>query len=315
MKQVKTTKQSEGMKWDMKRKQWIACTACALLLATALPMSAVAEDVIASATPQAGMTAQAQPLQARRGGRSDFRVPGKMGSPTQGNSLSSLTEAQKTAYQQALTAYQAAEDEALAQLVGGGILTQGEADEYTAQRASQQALHELDQSQWTQEQGQAFMNAMQKTGEERAAALAALVTGGQLTQAQTDALTAQSAQNWDNLWAKLANLTDDVTRDTLDALEHAQLTFEQTLTRAGIQGKGHGFMIHMGGMGNMGGIGRMGGMMGRMGGEDGMNDMGGRNSGNGMNGPNGEGAARHGQEQGAQGENPQTPSQPNTNRR
>lgn len=231
----------------------IATLGGALALAVALPLGALAE-VAEPTTPTAQAASQAASnmgiganprmpqaptLAARSGfGIRDFGI---------GTGTGNLTEAQKAAYQDALNAYVAAEDEQLANLVGAGVLTQDEADACKAQRANRQLLGEIDMSNWSSDQMTALKEAFAKPDEERAQALAALATVGQLTQAQADALNAL-ADGQASVWQQISGQTDDATLDALDAMQHAQLSYMQALERAGIGGD-------RGGKGGIGGWG------------------------------------------------------------
>lgn len=105
---------------------------------------------------------------------------------------SQLDDQQKQVYDKALSDYAAIEDQALAALVAAGDVTQQDVDSFTRMRATQGAMASMETDKWTDDQQQAFQSAMAAQGDDRASAFAALVSSGQLTQAQADAFSAMS---------------------------------------------------------------------------------------------------------------------------
>ena len=263
----------------------------ALVLAVAIPIAALAEAATQTTTADTTTANTATVMTGRmngRGGMGGYGMGG-MGLGCYGVDTSSFTEEQKTAYDRAVALYEQVEDSVLADLVTTGVVAQADVDTYVAQRASQKSLGELDQSAWTADQYKAFYEANAKTGDDRKAAMQALVDAGQLTQAQADAL---SVLGQSNLWTKVMQNADtnSAIQTALSTLRQARQTMNKSLSDAGIttMGKGGmGFGMGMGkggmnggclddgsGMGMQGnGRGRMngqngnrGGMMGRMGG-------------------------------------------------
>ena len=98
-----------------------------------------------------------------------------------------LTDEQKSMYDQALTDYAATEDKCLNELVAAGDITQEAVDAFITMRQTQGAMASLDMASWDQAQQQAFQAAMTAEGDERTSAFDALVSSGQLTEAQADA--------------------------------------------------------------------------------------------------------------------------------
>ena len=210
-----------------KRKMKWGAGLLALVLAVSIPVLAMAE------------AAPAAQSMMGRGGRC-------YGLGGYGLNVSSLTDEQKTTYSNAVALYEQVEDKVLADLVAAGAVTQADVDAYNALRANEKSLAELDPSSWSADQYKAFYEANEKTGDERAAAMQALVTAGQLTQAQADAL---SAENQDNLWAKVSQNagTNSAIQTALETMRQARRTLMSSLRAAGIQGMGKGGMF--GGMG------------------------------------------------------------------
>jgi hypothetical protein len=248
---------NRGMKWGV--------ALLALAMAVMIPFMALAEQADQAATADAAAPAAAAEAPASatafgpmdgRGGRG-FGMMGGYGLDT-----SSLTEAQKTAYDSALALYEQVEDAVLADLVSAGVVAQADVDAYVAQRAAEKSLTELDQSGWTAEQYKTFYEANAKTGDDRVAAMQALADAGQLTQAQADAL---SAQGQSDLWSKIAqnSNTNSAIQTAISTIRQARQTLNSTLSDAGITGMGKGGMggglgMRMGGMGMRDGNGNSG---------------------------------------------------------
>jgi hypothetical protein len=92
---------------------------------------------------------------------------------------------------------------------------------------------DFDPSGWTAQQYKAYYEANAKTGDERKAAMQALVEAGQLTQVQADALCAQAQGN---LWATIQKNagTNSAIQTALSTMRQAQRTLSSTLKKAGI---------------------------------------------------------------------------------
>lgn len=228
----------------------IGATLTALALALTLPVMAMAQTVAATADATGGATVQAGPStgnqpsmgnQPNRGNQSGAQnQPGSGSQPDMGIQpdtldLSTLTEAQRTTYDNAIALYWQIEDAVLADLVASGTVAQADVDAYRALREGRQALAELDQSGWTAAQYKAYYEAMQQTGDARTAAMQALADAGQLTQAQANALAAQGEGN---LWRTLEQnrATNSNIQTALRTLQQARQALNQTLRSAGISG-------------------------------------------------------------------------------
>lgn len=227
--------------WSMKWGSMIL----ALALAAMVPFAAFAETATGAAT-----TADASaPKQQQR-----FEGNGRMRGGDFGAMLdvSTLTEEQKAVYDKAVTLYEQVEDAVLADLVTASVVTQADVDTYQANRTAEKALTAIDQSAWTAEQYKAYYEATQKTGDERTAALQALVDAGQLTQAQADA---ENSDHQSSLWDSiLQNATTNTAIQTaLGTMRQARQTLGKTLRDAGISGLGMGMF---GGRGRDGAFGQ-----------------------------------------------------------
>lgn len=205
-----------------------------LTLAAMLPLAGLAQaaasavDATASATmPQNGQQNQQGAMQGGPGGGASKR--------TGSLDLSTLTEEQRATYDSALTLYRQIEDAVLADLVAAATVTQADVDAYVAMRDAAGPLGELDMSAWTAAQYKAYYEALQKTGDDRTAALDALVTAGQLTQAQANAINGVNAND---LWKTLAKnaRTNSTIKTAMETLRLAEKTLRQTLRDAGING-------------------------------------------------------------------------------
>ena len=156
-----------------------------LVLAISIPFTSLAETspqaLATTADTTTSATVHVQSLSRGSSGRmiGDYNVD-----------TSSLTDEQKTAYESALALYEQVEDAVLSDLMAASIVAQADVDAYTALRAAQKSLSDLDQAAWSAEQYKAFYEANTKTGDKRKAAMQALADAGQLTQAQADALSA-----------------------------------------------------------------------------------------------------------------------------
>ncbi|MEA4899618.1 MAG: hypothetical protein VB067_08795 [Christensenellaceae bacterium] len=231
---------------------------CALALAVALPIAALAEAANQTTDPSdAAMLAAADDTGAVAYGRKYGRGVADgygMGYCGCGYGLDtgSLTDEQKAAYDSALSLYEQVEDAVLADLITAGIVNQADVDAYMAQRASCKSLAELDQSAWTAEQYKAFYEANAKSGDDRRAAMQDLADAGQLTQAQADAL---SAQGQSDLWIKIAQNanTNSTIQNAIATLRQARRTLNGSLRDAGMTNMGRGGMGR-GGMGIRGGM-------------------------------------------------------------
>lgn len=182
-----------------------------------------------------------------------------------GLNKASLTEAQKTAYDEAMALYESVEDSVLADLTEAGVVAQADVTAYQDQRAACRSLVELDPSAWDADAYKAYYEAVQLTGDARTAALQALADAGRLTQAQADALNAQGQSD---LWSRLAQNTgtNSVIESAMTTLRQARQTLNNTLSAAGIQGTGMGLGMGLGmGKGSNGQGNRVGGKGGRNG--------------------------------------------------
>ena len=254
----------------------------ALTLAAMLPLTALAEattdtaaaDATGAATTQAGS-----------------------GMPQQGMDMQidqTLTADQQTAYDAALALYRQIEDAVLADLVAAGSVTQTDVDTYTAQREVSGALDELDTTAWTAQQYKAYYEALQKTGEERTAAVQALADAGQLTQAQADALNGNGTNDlWQSLTSNVS--TNTAVQTAVETLRQASQTLHKTLRDAGINGLAKSDSI-----GSLGQNGAAGGMR-QQDGQQGMPGNAGGQSGNMGNNQDSGNTGRSGQNNGTQG--------------
>ncbi|HNW85398.1 MAG TPA: hypothetical protein PLP25_09095 [Candidatus Limiplasma sp.] len=212
------------------RNKNLAATALAVLLAAAIPFAAMAETATGTATAAADATSTAT-SQAMTGNAMGFGRGQGRGAVD----LSSLTDDQKTVYNNAVSLYEQIEDAVLADLVNAGVVTQADVDSYTALRKAEKSLSDMDQSAWTAAQLKAYYEATQKTGDDRKAAMQALADAGQLTQDQADAL---SAENQTNLWATIQqnSSTNTAIQTALSTMQQAREAMTQTLRSAGING-------------------------------------------------------------------------------
>lgn len=210
----------------------------ALVLAMVIPMTVFAEtaDATASATmgPSGVMAGQAN---GNRTGDRPMDGRGRMNADGQGIyglDTSTMTEAQKTAYDTAIAQYETTEDAVLAELVTAGKLTQEQVDAHKAHRAAQKMMGSIARATWTQAQSDALDDAYAKTGDERVQALQALVTAGQLTQEQADVLAAGEQSD---LWQTAFQNDEDTALETaLDTMRAARDTMQDALRDAGILG-------------------------------------------------------------------------------
>lgn len=205
----------------------------ALTLAAMLPLMALAEAATDTAAADATGAATAQ-----TGGGMPQQGGGMRGQGMGMQSSQTLTADQQTAYDAALALYRQVEDAVLADLVATGTVTQADVDAYTAQREASgelDGLDGLDTSTWTALQYKAYYEALQKTGEERTAAVQALADAGQLTQAQAEALTSNGT---DGLWQRLTSNagTNTAVQTAVETLHQASQTLRKTLRDAGING-------------------------------------------------------------------------------
>lgn len=221
-----------GMNAPKSRRKGAALLAIAI--AAVMPLAALAETTnqeSGTADATAGATVQTMPIGR---GSYGFTYGGKL-------DTSSLTDAQKAAYDSAVTLYEQVEDAVLSDLVSAGVLAQTDVDHHISLRAAQKALSSLVKTSWTAQQYKAYYEANAKTGDEREAAMQALAESGQLTQDQADAL---SAQGQSGLWAKLLQNagTNTAIQTAFSTLRQANSTFIRTLQEAGIQGLGREMM-------------------------------------------------------------------------
>ena len=205
-----------------------------LTLAAMVPLAALtqtaasAADATSSATtPQSGPQASQGGAQGGTGGGGAKRINAL--------DLSTLTEEQRATYDSALSLYRQIEDAVLADLVAAGAVAQTDVDAYVASRDASGSLGELDMTAWTAAQYKAYYEALQKTGDDRTAALDALVAAGQLTQAQANAINGANASD---LWKSLAKnaRTNSAIKTALGTLQQAEQTLRKTLRDAGIKG-------------------------------------------------------------------------------
>lgn len=208
-----------------------------LVLAISIPFTSLAETspqaLATTADTTTSATVHVQSLSRGSSGRmiGDYNVD-----------TSSLTDEQKTAYESALALYEQVEDAVLSDLMAASIVAQADVDAYTALRAAQKSLSDLDQAAWSAEQYKAFYEANTKTGDKRKAAMQALADAGQLTQAQADAL---SAQGQSDLWTKVAQnaSTNSIIKTAISTMQQARQKFTSSLRDAGITGVGKGGMF------------------------------------------------------------------------
>ncbi len=218
-------------------------TVLAVALAVMIPFAAFAQAP-ADTTTTTDTTADTTTAQTTVPNRGMGGMPSGGGAGAFGNGttdVSSLTDDQKTVYSEAVALYEGVEDQVLGDLVTAGVVTQADADAYTALRAAEKTLDDLDMSDWTAEQYKAYYEANAKTGDERKAAMQALADAGQLTQEQADALAAQGEDDlWDTLSANAQ--TNSAIQQALSTMQQARATLRQTLREAGISlgGTGNG---------------------------------------------------------------------------
>ncbi len=222
----RNTKQK--MKWGAALVALVLAVPVFAMAETAAQTPALAAQTATAADSTASTATRAQPMDH---GRCGFGLGGY------GLNISSLTDKQKAAYLSAVALYEQVEDKVLQDLVTAGVVTQADVDAYATLRANVKSLAELDQSAWTADQYKAFYEANEKTGDKRTAAMQALVTAGQLTQAQADAL---SARGQDNLWTKISKNagTSPAIQSAIQTMRQARKTLVSSLSTAGIQGKG-----------------------------------------------------------------------------
>ncbi len=225
------------------RKAKRGVTLVAVTMAVMIPFAAFAQT-----TTEAAVTADTT-TQATTPGRNMGGMSGNNGSFSMGTvDTSTLTDEQKTVYEQALTLYEGVEDQVLADLVAASVITQADVDTYTALRAAEKTVTDLDQSAWTAAQYKAYYEANAKTGDERKQAMQVLADAGQLTQEQADALGAQGENDlWNTISANAG--TNSAIQQALSTIQQARGTLQETLHNADIYTSGFG-----GGMGGgMGG--------------------------------------------------------------
>lgn len=228
------------MMFQLSNKRWVKTSAVlvALMLAAVLPMSALAEtstDATTSATTGAANAPSAMQGPGRAGGFGGPGMNNGTGSSMGNQSFdeTTLTDDQKAVYEKAKALYEQIEDAVLADLVSEGVVAQADVDLYKSQRASEESMTALDQSSWTAEQFKAYYEASSKSGDERKSAFQALVSAGQLTQAQADALC---PENQENLWTQLrANeSTNSAIQLAVSTMNQARQAYQQSLRDAGI---------------------------------------------------------------------------------
>ena len=154
---------------------------------------------------------------------------------------SALTEEQKSTYTSAVSLYEQVEDAVLSDLVTAGVVAQADVDNYIVLRAAEKSIASLDQSSWSAQQYKAYYEAKAKTGDDRTAAMQALVEAGQLTQAQADSL---SAQGHSSLWTAVQKNagTNSAIQTALSIMQQAKRTLSSTLKDVGITGLNKGLM-------------------------------------------------------------------------
>lgn len=162
---------------------------------------------------------------------------------------SRLSQDQLAAYQQAKADYEAIEDQQLVNLVGAGVITQSEMDEYQQQRGQPREIpsgqrNMNDGVQLTDAQREALMAAMQSDNREQA--IANLVAQGVLSQEQVDAMSQipqgmpdgqMGGQSGGSLWGKVqqASGTNTAAQIAVNNIQVATANMQQALTNAGIQ--------------------------------------------------------------------------------
>lgn len=204
-----------------------------LTLIAMLPLTGLAQAGASAADATSSATTPQNGPQTQQGGSQG----GTGGGAKRINALdlSTLTQEQRATYDSALTLYRQIEDAVLADLVAAAAVTQTDVDAYVAMRNASGSLGELDMSAWTAAQYKAYYEALQKTGDDRTAALNALVAAGQLTQTQADAINGTNASD---LWENLAQnaRTNSAIKTALGTLQQAEQTLRKTLRDAGING-------------------------------------------------------------------------------
>jgi hypothetical protein len=225
-------------------------TLVAVTMAVMIPFAAFAQT-----TTEAAVTTDAT-TQATMQGRNmggNGGMPGNNGAFSMGTvDTSTLTDEQKTVYEQALALYEGVEDQVLADLVAASVITQADVDTYTALRAAEKTVTDLDQSAWTAAQYKAYYEANAKTGDERKQAMQALADAGQMTQEQADALGAQGENDlWNTISANAG--TNSAIQQALNTIQQARSTMQETLRNADITTSGFGGGMGDGMGGGMGG--------------------------------------------------------------
>ncbi len=219
--------QSKGMRRIGKLLLVLTLAAMVPLVGLAQAGASAADATSSATTPQNAPQAPQSGGQGSTGGGGAKRISAL--------DLSTLTEAQRATYDSALTLYRQIEDAVLADLVAAGVVAQTDVDAYVTMRDASGSLGELDMTAWTAAQYKAYYEALQKTGDDRTAALNALVAAGQLTQAQANAINGANANDlWKNL-AKNAR-TNSAIKTALGTLQQAEQTLRKTLRDAGING-------------------------------------------------------------------------------
>ncbi len=208
--------------------------ALALALAAVGPMmtEAQAADATSSATvPKGGGGGSQSAPQSTGGSKSTsqkaaatFDVKVEFGA---------MTEEQKAVYDKALALYRGIEDAVLADLVTAGSATQADVDAYKLMRDAATQLDALDTGAWTAAQFKAYYEALQLKGDERKAALQALVDAGQLPQAVANVLSGDKVAD---LWRTLRKNSrkDAAVQTALSTMTMARDAFIRTLRDAGI---------------------------------------------------------------------------------
>ena len=219
----------------------------AVIVAVLLPFSSLAETASVNSNTATDATTQATAPNAQDGnGMENTPSEGGKGmgnSPAQaGNApamtdytvdTSNLTDEQNTIYTQAVTLYEQVEDEVLSDLVTAGVVAQADVDTYTALRAAQKTLTDIDKTAWTAQQYKAYYEANAKTGDDRKTAMQALADSGLITQAQADAL---ASENESSLWSTISKNaeTNSEIQTALSTMRQAAQTMSETLKNAGI---------------------------------------------------------------------------------
>ena len=134
----------------------------AVIVAVLLPFSSLAETASVDSNTATDATTQATAPNAQggngmennssQGGKGMGNAPAQAGNaPAMTNytvDTSNLTDEQNTIYTQAVTLYEQVEDEVLSDLVTAGVVAQADVDTYTALRAAQKTLTDIDKTAW-----------------------------------------------------------------------------------------------------------------------------------------------------------------------